>query len=289
VTQVTSSPDVAVTGSTGVLGGLVARELTDAGLAQRLLVRTLSKAPHLDGAEVVPFSFTDRDAATAALSGIHTVLMVSAHESEDRVDEHRAFVDSVQAAGVERIVYTSFLGAAPHATFTLARDHYLTEEYIKASGVGYTFLRDCLYLDFTPDLVGDDGVIRGPAGLGRVAAVSRADIARVAAMVLQRPADHVGETYDLTGPEALSMADVAEIVSAAWGTSVTYYNETVEEAYASRAKWGAPDWQNDAWVSTYTAIAAGELGNVTEAVERITGRAPISLDAFLRQAPDRSR
>jgi uncharacterized protein YbjT (DUF2867 family) len=289
VTRHAGSPDVAVTGSSGVLGGLVARELAGVGMSQRLLVRTLSKAPLLDRAEAVPFSFTDRAAATSALSGIHTVLIVSAHESEDRVAEQQAFVDSIQAAGVDHIVYTSFVRAAPDATFTLARDHYRTEEYIKTSGIAYTFLRDCLYLDFIPNLVGDDGVIRGPAGLGRVAAVSRADVARVAAVVLQHPADHAGETYDLTGPEALSMAHVAEILSAAWGTSVTYHDETVEEAYGSRARWGALDWQNDAWVSTYTAIAAGELGRVTDTVERITGRPPIRLEAFLQQEPHRSR
>jgi uncharacterized protein YbjT (DUF2867 family) len=131
--------------------------------------------------------------------------------------------------------------------------------------------------------VGDDGVIRGPAGQGRVAAVTRADIARVAVVILRQPADHRGATYELTGREALSMTEVAEVISDVRGSTVTFHDETVEEAYASRAIWGAPDWQNDAWVSTYTAIAAGELERITHDVESLTGRPPTTLAEFLRQ------
>lgn len=77
------------------------------------------------------------------------------------------------------------------------------------------------------------------------------------------------------------MSEVAALMSAARGTTVTFHNETIEEAYESRARWGAPDWQNDAWVSTYTAIAAGELERVTHDVEDLTGRRPTTLAEFL--------
>jgi len=131
-------------------------------------------------------------------------------------------------------------------------------------------------------LVGDDGVIRGPAGDGRAAMVARADVARVAAAVLLNPEAHADTTYDLTGPEELTLAEVAEKLSAHTGRAVSFHDETIPEAYASRAKWHAPGWQNDAWVSTYTAIAAGELAGATGDVERVTGRRPLSLDELLR-------
>ena len=102
-------------------------------------------------------------------------------------------------------MYTSFFGAAADATFTLGRDHFATEERIKASGMDYTFLRDNFYLDFLPLLAGEDGVIRGPAGDGVMAAVARSDIARSAVAVLRDPALHVGRTYNLTGPENISL------------------------------------------------------------------------------------
>ncbi|HEY2409259.1 MAG TPA: SDR family oxidoreductase [Polyangiaceae bacterium] len=274
-------PTLAVTGSTGVLGGYVASNLAAAGVPQRLLVRNVAKAPRLDGAVAFSCSYSDPAATARALAGVETLFMVSASESVERMAQHRAFIDAAAAAGVKQIVYTSFIAAAPNATFTLARDHYLTEEHIKASGMAYTLLRDNLYADFTNAMVGDDGVIRGPAADGRVALVARADIARTATAVLRDPAAHRAATYDLTGPEALSMSDIARILSAARGSAVTFHDETIPEAYESRKRWGAPGWQVDAWVSTYTAIAANEMARVSDDVERITGQRPLSLAELL--------
>ncbi|BFU43499.1 SDR family oxidoreductase [Krasilnikovia sp. MM14-A1004] len=271
-----------VTGATGRLGGRVARRLaatTAEGL--RLLVRDPGRAPRLPGAEVAVADYGDPGALRAALAGARTVLMVSAAESPDRVDRHRAFVDAAAAAGVGHLVYTSFVGAAPDATFTLARDHAATEEHIRASGLAFTILRDNLYADFLPLMVGDDGVIRGPGGHGRAAVVAQDDIADAAVAVLRAPAAHAGATYDLTGPEALSFAEMATAISAATGRPVRYEPETLAEAYASRAHYGVPDWQVDAWVSTYTAVAAGELAAVDPAVPRLTGRPATSFARVL--------
>ncbi|MUK02493.1 NAD(P)H-binding protein [Vibrio cholerae] len=272
---------VALTGVTGALGRAVADALVAAGLPLLLLARTPARAPSLPGCAVRFADYEDVDASTAALRGMRTVFMVSASESEHRLDQHRSFVDAAAAAGVRHVVYTSFFGAAADATFTLARDHFRTEEHIRASGMTWTFLRNNFYLDLMPALVGDDGVLRGPAGVGRVAAVSRADIAAVAAVVLQRPDEHLDATYHLTGPEALSMADIAAVLSVADGRTVTFHDETLGEAYASRAPWHAPPWQVDAWVSTYTAIAAGEMCATSTDVETITGRRPQTLAEFL--------
>lgn len=280
----TAGPSLAVTGSTGHLGGLVARQLADAGSPQRLLVRDLGRAPELEDAVPAVVTYADPVLVRAALEGVKTLFMVSAAEAEDRLQQHCTFLDAAAAAGVQHIVYTSFFGAAADSTFTLGRDHFATEERIKASGMDYTFLRDNFYLDFLPLLAGEDGVIRGPAGEGVMAAVARADIARSAVTVLRDPALHIGRTYDLTGPEDLSLARAAELLTAGTGRTITFHNETVEEAYASRASYGAPPWQVDAWVSTYTAIAAGELAGPTSAVHELTGREPLGLAQFLAES-----
>ncbi|HET7140369.1 MAG TPA: SDR family oxidoreductase [Arthrobacter sp.] len=277
-------PDLAVTGSTGVLGGMVARQLAGAGTAQRLLVRDAGRAPELPGAVPVVFSYANTPQTREALAGVKTLFMVSAAEAEDRVAQHFSFIDAAAAAGVQHVVYTSFYGAAPDATFTLARDHFATEEHIRASGMDFTFLRDNSYLDFLPLLTGEDGVIRGPAGDGVVSAVAREDIARSAVAVLLDPALHVGATYNLTGPEALSLAQAAEVLTAETGRTITYHPETLEEAYASRASYGAPPWLVDAWVSTYTAIASGALAGLSPDVRTLTGREPLSLKELLRQS-----
>ena len=213
---------------------------------------------------MVTAHYADPQAARKALDGVETLFMVSGAEAADRVDQHRSFVDAAVAAGVGRIVYLSFYAAAPDATFTLARDHWATEEHIRGTGLAHTFVRDNMYLDFFPFMV-DDGVLRGPAGDGRVAAVAQDDIAEVVAAVLREPAGYDAATLSLTGREALTFHDIAEVLGA------RYQPETIEEAYASRATYGAPDWQVDAWVSTYTAVAAGELAGITDTVERITG------------------
>lgn len=275
--------NIAVTGSTGQLGGRIARLLAGAGVPQRLIVRDPSRAPDLPGADVATASFDAPAAAQAALSGIDTLLMVSAAETPERVAQHLCFVDAAVAAGVSHLVYISFAGASPTATFTLARDHWATERHIASTGVGWTFLRDSLYADFLPGMVGPDGVLRGPAGEGRVAAVAQRDIAEVASAVLCDPTSHAGATYDLTGPEALTLTEVAAAISEATGRAVSYHPETIDEAYASRAAYGAPDWQVEAWVSTYTAIAARELAAVSSSIPKILGRPATSVAAVLRQ------
>jgi NAD(P)H dehydrogenase (quinone) len=272
---------IAVTGVTGYIGGHVAALLAAAGIPQVLVVRDPAKAPALPDTTVARAAFEDREAVRQALEGATEVLMVSAAEAPDRRSHHRTFVDAAAEAGIGHLVYISFYGAAPDATFTLARDHWATEQHIRATGIPFTFLRDNLYADFLPAMAGADGVIRGPAGDGSAALVARDDIAEAAAAVLQNAHEHVGTTYELTGPRSLTLHEAARIVSETTGKEVTYHPETIEEAYRSRATYHAPRWQVDAWVSTYTAIANGDLERVTDDVPRLTGHPATTLEALL--------
>jgi uncharacterized protein YbjT (DUF2867 family) len=260
------------------VGGLVAARLASVGQRMRLLVRSPDRAPDYPGSVVLQSTYGDGEGSVEALRGARLLLMVSAAESATRLDEHRAFIDAAVEAGVEHVVYTSFAGASRASTFTLGRDHARTEEHISGSGMSYTLLRDNLYANFLPLMAGADGVIRGPAGDGRVAAVAQEDVAAVAAAVLLGPTAHVDATYELSGPSAFTLTEAAATMSRLTGRDVRFVNETIEEAYESRAGYGAPDWQVEAWVSTYTGIAAGEFEKVTGEVERILGRPAISLE-----------
>jgi len=279
--MIAAQTPIAVTGSTGRLGGRVARRLSEFGVEQRLLVRDPTRAPDLPGSHIATADYSDRAALVAALSGIHTVFMVSASETPDRVQHHLTFIDAAVDAGVRRVGYVSFFGASPTATFTLARDHWATEEHLRSVGVAHTILRDNLYADFVPYMIAADGNIRGPAGDGRAAVVAQADIADVAVAVLTSDGAYDGRTLNLTGPMAVTMHEIADILSDHLGRRVSYVAETIEEAYASRAGYGAPPWQVDAWVSTYTAIAAGELAEVSEDVAAVTGHPATSLAQVL--------
>ncbi|MFE7790892.1 NAD(P)H-binding protein [Streptomyces sp. NPDC057460] len=294
-TVVRDAPIIAVTGASGAVGGRVAQRLARAGVPVRLLGRDPSRLPDLPGAVAAPPApYGDGEAMRQALAGAHTLFLVSAHESPNRVLEHTTAVDAAVAAHVERIVYVSFLGAAPDAAFTFARDHWHTEAHIRVSGVRHTFLRDSWYLAGIPAMTGADGVLRGPAGDGRVAAVAHEDIADAATAVLLADTEsedtrHDGVTYDLTGPEAFTLAEAAEELSRATGRTVTYHPETREEAYASRAQYGAEEWEVAGWVTSYEAIAAGEMSTVSDAVTRLTGRAAKSLATYLSENPDSYR
>ncbi|WP_313662779.1 SDR family oxidoreductase [Cellulosimicrobium cellulans] len=285
---------IAVTGASGILGSKLAFRLAAEGARQRLVVRDAARAPRL-GDDPLPESdvavvggYTDTRAMVAAFTDVDTVFLVSAREDLDRVAQHRAAVDAAIAAGVGHVVYVSFVGAAPDAVFTFARDHWRTEEYIRATGVRHTFLRDNLYHRGLALMVGDDGVIRGPAGDGRVASVSHDDIADVATVVLL-DADahrHDGATYDVTGPEALTLGEVAEALTAATGRDIRYHAEALDEAYASRERYGVPRFEVDGWVSSYTAIAAGDLAHVSDTVPRLVERPAQSFAAWLDDYPE---
>ena len=180
---------IAVTGATGALGKRVVERLaaSDAG-PFRVVVRTLPVPPTCPErrSSPTPAATRDRD-GPAALTGADTLYLVSAAEAEDRLDQHVAAVDAAAAAGVQRIVYTSFLNASPDAVFTLVRQHAATEDRIRQTGVRHTFLRHSMYADFVPFFASvEDGeaVIAAPAGNGRTSFVSRDDLADVATAVL---------------------------------------------------------------------------------------------------------
>jgi uncharacterized protein YbjT (DUF2867 family) len=275
---------IALTGVTGAVGGRVARLLADGDTPLRFIARDPAKCPPID-AEVREASYDDTAAMTDALSGVASLLFVSGREHKDRLDHHRSVVEGAAEAGVGRIVYTSFIGAAPDSTFTLGRQHHATEGFIRETGIPFVFLRNNLYTDFVPYFAGKDGVIRGPAGDGRLGWVTRDDIAEAAAAVLTTT-EHEGTTFDMTGPESIDLYETAERYGRFVGRDITYHAETVDEAYASRASYGAPDWEVEGWVTSYLAIANGEMDVVSDAVETLTGHLPQSLEDFLTAHPE---
>jgi len=273
---------ISVTGATGGLGGRVARELSARGLEQRLIVRDPARAPQLPGAEVATASYEDSEAMARALDGTNTLFLVSGYEDPDRVSLHRKAIEGARLAGVERIVYTSFMGAAPDATFPYARDHGATEQAIRDAGISLTSMRNTLYADAAPRFVRPDGVIRAPAGHGRVAWVARADVARLAAVLLTEPG-HEGQIYDVSGPHAIDLHETARILTKATRRAITYHAETLAEATESRA--GHPDWLVDSWIGSYLMLDTGEGSVTSHTIEHLTGQRPMTLSEFLAAEP----
>ena len=274
---------IGVTGVTRKLGGQVAKVLSQKGLKAVHIARSPERAIKYDNAEIRKASYENSEESRKALEGIKTLLMVSAKENPKRVEEHHDFIDVAKIAGVEHIVYISFYNNKKDATFTLSRDHYQTEKYIKEQGLKYTFLRDNFYIDFFLDLCFEYGEIRGPAGDGLVSAVARRDAADIVVAVMLNVQEYENKVLNLTGPRDLSMKDIAEVVGEKLGKEIFYINESVEEAYESRKVWEAEQWQYDSWVSTYTAIAKGEQSGVSLDIEKILNRPATSLEDLVKE------
>jgi NAD(P)H dehydrogenase (quinone) len=283
-------------------------------------VRGFSRPPDLAGAEIAcASSYGDAAAMRRALEGIHTLLLISARDRfgvahisakngrkpppYDRLRQHVTAVDSAVAAGVKHIVYLSVLNAAPDATFILARDHFYTEEHIRAAGMPFTFLRTSLYTDNVPKCVSAGDVIRVPAGSGRANWVTRDDIADVAVAVLTGRG-HEGLTYDVTGPEALTMTETAERLSAVVGRKIVYRSQTPQEARSTRSTsrlaeyeaerrmWtghGLDDYEVEVFVTHFLQIANGELAAVSNTVPELTGHSAQSLTGYLERHPESYR
>ena len=276
-------PKIAVTGVTGNLSGMVSRLCKKNGIEVRNLARNVEKAKKLGFSNVFKSSYDKSEDTVKSLEGIEVLFMVSGSENPNRVQQHKDFIDAAKVAGVSHIIYLSFYNASKNSIFTLGRDHYATEEYIKENGFKYTFLRDNFYADFFVDLCREYGEIKGPAGNGKVSAVVRSDVSEVAAKILENPGKWENQTLNMTGPEELSMAEIVKAVSEYFGKEIKYIEETVEEAYESRKIWKAEQWEYDSWISTYTAISENEQSGISNDIEKVLGRKATSLAEYLKK------
>ena len=276
-------PKIAITGVTGNLGGMVSRLCKKNGIEVRNLVRNVEKAGKLGFSNVFKSSYDKSEDTVKSLEGIEVLFMVSGSENPNRVQQHKDFIDAAKVAGVSHVIYLSFYNASKNSIFTLGRDHYATEEYIKENGFKYTFLRDNFYADFFVDLCREYGEIKGPAGNGKVSAVVRSDVSEVAAKILENPGKWENQTLNMTGTEELSMAEIVKAVSEYFGKEIKYIEETVEEAYESRKIWKAEQWEYDSWISTYTAIVENEQSGISNDIEKVLGRKATSLAEYLEK------
>jgi len=279
---------ILITGAAGHVGQLVAALLATPGQPLRLLGRQPATIVPPPGAQatVVAGDYADPTSLAAAFAGVGTAFIVSGYaEPGERAKLHRNAFEAAARAGVGHVVYLSAQGAAPDSKFPMARDHYQSEQYLAATGVPYTALRDSLYLDLLPELFTKEGVVRGPAGDGAAAFVARPDVARVVATLLAHPPRR-SQVLEVTGPEALTLADAARRLSARVGRPLRYAAETPAAGRAWRSQPGTPAWEVDTWLGSYEAIAAGEMRAVHPTVQQLTGQPPHNLEAYFAQHPE---
>jgi uncharacterized protein YbjT (DUF2867 family) len=220
----------------------------------------------------------------AALEGIDAALLLSA-PTPDTVEVQQRFVDAAKRAGVGRVVKFSATGAAPAARARFCDWHGRVEHYIESSGLAWTHLRPTFFMQ---NLLGFAGMIRGgtiyqPTGQGRAPFVDVRDIAAVAAHVLAEEGRHDGQAYGITGPQALGYADVAATFARVLGRPVNYVDVPATAAKQSMMQAGMPEWQADAINELSEEMKQGHFATVTDVVERVGKKKPVTLEQFVRE------
>lgn len=277
---------ILITGATGHIGRRCAQILSADRLPLRLMARDPSAVVAPGAAEVIRGDYADRASLEAAFRGVDVAFVVSGHARPmERARLHQNAFEAAAHAKVRHLVYLSFQGASPDSAFPFSRDHFASEKALAASGVTFTALRDNLYMDLLPSMLDEHGILRDPGREGRAAFVAREDVAQVVAAVLRNPPSS-SSTYDVTGPEALSLEEAVHRMAAKVDRRLHYVPESVEEGRAWRSKQASEPWEVDVWMGSYLAIAAGELAHTSDTVERFTGRPPYTLDAYLEARPE---
>jgi len=234
--------------------------------------------PDYEGVEKVFGDFEDQESLETAFDGIYTALIISGQALPgNRCVGHKYAFDAAKAANVGHVVYLSLLGATPESEFPYCRDHYQSEKFLAASGVPHTVLRPSFYLDHFLEKFDANGVIRGPGGTGNGAFVSREDVARAAAAaVLAKP----GGVLEITGPELLSIDDVARRIGYLVGKDLKYVNEFLTETQNRLNAADVSKGKQNLEIGWFQAISKGEQSKLTDDFSKLTKAEPQTLEEY---------
>jgi uncharacterized protein YbjT (DUF2867 family) len=274
---------VLVTGATGNTGRLIVEALARQGTPVRAMVRHAADRAKLPaGVSLAVADFDDAGSVAAALDGVGRAYLVTP-SSEQAGEQQQRFADLAVKAGVEHLVVLSQLSADEQSPVRFLRYHAAVERHIRELGIGWTFLRPNLFFQGLLAFAGTiaaQGQLFAPIGDARVSAVDVRDIAAVTAAALTE-AGHEGKTYTLTGPAAITHAEIAAALAAALGRPVTF-TDVAPEAFAASLQAILPPWQADGLLEDYAHYRRGEAAVVSSAVAEVTGRPAIDVRQFAR-------
>jgi uncharacterized protein YbjT (DUF2867 family) len=274
---------ILLTGVTGTIGRFLVGRLAADGVQIQVSVRSSESAASFKswGIETFICDFNQPETLPPALAGVEKLFLLSvAHPRQ--VEMQGNMVEAARQAGVRHIVKLSASCAGPDLPTPIKRWHYETEQQIKRSGIPYTFLRPNCFMQNTlkwARTIREESFFRMPVGEAVVSQVDARDIASVAAAILTGNG-HEGQTYEITGPEALSYEEVSEHLSLALGKVVRYLRTSYKESREHMIEAGMEEWLADAVTETYRFMSDGSAAHVTDVVAQVTGHEPLRFSQF---------
>ena len=277
--------NVLVTGATGTVGAHVVRALRERDVAPRAFVRDPERAALVLGetVELAVGDFADRDSLERALRGTDRLFLACANVP-DQVAHEVAAIDAAKAAGVGRIVKLSGPRASLDSPLNFERWHGEIERHLLRSGLPSVRLRPSAYMTNLLAFAGtitQMGKLFAPAGTAEIAYVDPRDVAAAAAAALTADG-HEGRTYALTGPAAVTYAQIAQALSDAAGRRIDYVDVPGDAARQAMLEAGLPAMVADAIVDVYASYRAGSMTRTTDGVRALTGREPGTFARFAR-------
>ena len=276
---------ILVTGGTGLIGSEVLRRLSHAGVPARALTRDLTRTQTMPGVVWVAGDLSRPETLRAAFDGATTLFLLT-HYLEDMVELQHNAIAAARAAGVSHVTKVSAFAASDHSRAPIGRWHYQVEKELQESGMGWTMLRPHHFMQnllAQAEYVKKEGAIYSPSGDGKIPYVDGRDVGAVAVVTLTTPG-HVGKTYVVTGSEAMSYRQAAEIIAGVIGKPVRFVDESPEQARARRVREGV----TPAVIESVLAIGAyqragGKTVTITSTIADLTGRPPRTVAEFVRE------
>jgi uncharacterized protein YbjT (DUF2867 family) len=271
---------ILITGASGNVGSEVLKQASTVGLKIRAAFQSPDKAAKAPaGVEAVIMDYAKPETIRPALQAIEKIFLVGP-PVRDLPTLEANFVNEVRAAGPKHIVKLSALGGR-EALFPSW--HLESEQNIEASGLPYTFLRPNGFMqnmaNYNAGTIRSQNAFYGCQGDGAVSAIDIRDIATVAVIVLAATG-HEGKSYALTGGEALTNSQMAEKLSRAVGREAAYIDLQPAEFKKALLSTGMPEWSAEALLDLQRFYREGKASGLTNDIERLTGRKPLTFDQF---------
>jgi uncharacterized protein YbjT (DUF2867 family) len=288
---------ILVTGATGTVGSEVVKQLSRDALNYNLKagvhsIENVDRVEQYDRVKAVQIDYDKQEGLEAAFKDVDKLFLLT-HPSPKTVEHESNLIAEAKKSGIKHIVKQSIMLADPKADVEAMRLHRQTEKMIEGSGIPYTFLRPNEFMqgfiNFQGTTIKSNNAFYVPAEDAKVSFVDARDIAAVAVKALVDGDRHYNKTYMITGPEALSYHQTAEILSNATGKKIDYVNITEEETREALKETSMNDWLIKTILDLYTLYRKGYASEVSSAVEEVTGRKATPFVEFAKDYVDAFR